>query len=94
MENNGTKDVTTNEIMKFLKEHMVMKEEFYSEIAAIHKEMTTKASKEDLGRLRSDLIDFSDKKFFALTDILSKKGVVTPRDVQAVFGIDPSPQSA
>ena len=44
MENNGTKDVTTNEIMEFLKEHMVMKEEFYSEIAAIRKEMATKAS--------------------------------------------------
>ncbi len=118
----NNKEVTTNEIMEFLKEHMVMREEFQdeiafnrrefasirAEIASIRKEMATKedleklrtelrselASKSDLGKLRSDLIDFIDKKFFTLTDILIKKGVVTPRDVQTVFGVEPKPYPA
>lgn len=40
--------VTTNEIMDFLKENMATKQEL----------------EEKLGKLRSDMIDYMDKKFF------------------------------
>lgn len=61
------KTVTTNEIMDFLKDHMVMKEEFHSKVASIHKEMATQEElKQEIGKLRSDIIDFIDKKIFDL----------------------------
>jgi len=94
-----------HESMDFIKENMVLKDEFNAlraEVASIRKDMATKEElatlrkelKGDIGKLRSDLIDFIDKKFFTLTDILVKKGVVTARDVQTVFGVDPEPLAA
>ena len=99
----------SQERFDFIKENMVMKKEFYQEIASIRAEMATKedlkefakkedlkdfVKKEDIGRLRSDLIDFIDKKFLALTNVLIQKDVVTAQDVQAVFGVDSLPQVA
>ena len=71
--------------VKQIKETMATKED----LAALRTEL-----KSDLGKLRSDIIDFIDKKFFTLTDILIKKGIVSQQDVKAVFGIDPLVQTA
>lgn len=68
---NGQHDVTTNEIMEFLKEHMVMKSEALTKEDGLTKqefreEMKKYATKEDLrseiGKLRNDTTDLLDRK--------------------------------
>jgi len=65
--------VTTNEIMDFLKENMATKndiKDLQGQVNEIKSTMATKddiknmATKDDLGKLRSDMIDYMDKKFF------------------------------
>lgn len=47
-------DVSTNEIMQFLKENMVMREEF-------HETLTDYATKEDLIGFKSDIMESVDR---------------------------------
>lgn len=54
------KQVTTNDIMEFLQDHMVMKEEFYSEIGQVRSEINALDVK--LNKTKLDLIDAMDEK--------------------------------
>lgn len=58
------KQVSTNEIMDFLQDHMVMKEEFHFEIAQVKSEI--KALDVKINKTKLDLIDAMDEKIGAL----------------------------
>ncbi len=71
-DSNKKNDVTTDDIMNFLVDHMATKEELRYEISEIKKIMATQddlkgmATKEDLGKLRSDMIDHMEKNTLKL----------------------------
>ncbi len=101
--NNGTYEVSTNEIMDFLKEHMVTK----ADLKEILKDYATK---EDMGKMRSDIIDFvdnkitdikgdmiaivrkEDRKLIKLIEILLQNQTISQKDASTVFGMEPFPQ--
>lgn len=88
--------VTNDEIMDFLKENMVTKQEL----------------DERLGRLRSELIDYLDKRLMdlkgdlvvimksedrklnALIELLVQKSVLTVTEAKTITKLEPFPQAA
>lgn len=65
---NEKQTVTTNDIMDFLVEHMATKEELRYEVSQLRKEMATK---DDLGKLKSEMIDYIAKQMNELKIDLS-----------------------
>ncbi len=98
---------TTNEIMEFLQEHMVTKQELKDEL----KHMVTKQElKEELQKLRLDFLDSmdekistlkgdltvmmrgEDKKLAALIGLLKNKQVIDEQEARALLSLHPFPQ--
>ena len=69
-QNESHNTTTTDEIMDFLKENMVTREEFSElreDVSGLKETMVTKQElTEALGKLRSDLIDYMDKRLLDL----------------------------
>ncbi|TAL49899.1 hypothetical protein EPN81_04285 [Patescibacteria group bacterium] len=102
-------DATTTDIMEFLQDHMVTKEEFRGEINRLDSKINqldgkinqTKldildAMDEKLGSLKGDLIVMmrnEDKKVTMLIEILKQKNVLDKNDVDALSVLQPFPQS-
>ncbi|MBI4252631.1 hypothetical protein HY623_00395 [Candidatus Uhrbacteria bacterium] len=105
-DNNQKNSVTTDEIMNFLVDHMVTKEELRYEVAEIRKEMATKS---ELGKLRSDMIDHmnkntlqlettfgtmmraEDRKVGALINLLADKNVISSQEAGMILKLEPFP---
>ena len=95
---------TNDEIMEFLQENMVTREEFN----VVKETMVTKDElKNEIGKLRSDMIDFiskenlnmkadivtmlktEDQKIVALIQVLVNKNVISDLEAKAISKIDP-----
>ncbi|OGG49496.1 hypothetical protein A3F28_01655 [Candidatus Uhrbacteria bacterium RIFCSPHIGHO2_12_FULL_57_11] len=57
-------DVTTGELMDFLQDHMVMKEDFVLELSkmATKEDLARMVTKEDLNRQKAEILDAMDDK--------------------------------
>ena len=102
------KQVTTNEIMDFLQDHMVMKEEFKSEITQVRSEikaLDVKLNKTKLelidamdeknAALRGDIIVLmrgEDRKLTSLIEIMKRKNLLDANEAQALLALPPFPQ--
>lgn len=102
---NQKNGVTTDDIMNFLVDHMVTKEEL-DEVRQIM------ATKEDLGKLRSDMIDnmekntlklettfgvmmrAEDQKVGALVNLLTNKNVISAQEAGLILKMTPFPSTA
>ncbi len=101
-ESNNQNGVTSGEVLEFLKEHMVMKEDFDQDIKGINSEMQSIRSEmvtkeyldEKLGDLRGDLTVLmrkEDVKLRELITILQTKQVLTPEEVKRLLQLEPFP---
>ncbi len=99
-QNEPTANVTTNDIMDFLVEHMVTKDELSFEVNKLRSE-----TKEEIGKLRSDMIDYigrqmielkvdlsslirqNDRKITVLLDILKANNIITPAQAKKVHSL-------
>ncbi len=99
-QNKSATDVTTNDIMDFLVQHMATKDELRHEIGALRSEI-----KDDMGKLRSDIIDYigkeisdlkvdlstlirqNDRKITVLLDILKANNIITAAQAKKVHSL-------
>jgi hypothetical protein len=98
-------DATTNEIMEFLQEHMVTREEFNQldgKVGGLEQKLNqTKLDildsiDEKLGNLKGDLIILmrkEDKKVDHLIKLLQEKSILSEEDAVSLLEIRPFPQS-
>ncbi len=90
-------ETTTNEIMEFLRDNMVTKGDFDSEIGTIKSTMVTKDYLDDkLSDLRGDLsvmIRKEDRKLVELISVLKAKDVLSDEDVAKLLALEPFPQT-
>lgn len=95
--------VTTDEIMDYLKENMVTREEFQEELKKF-------ATKEDLGKFKLEIFDHvddkladlkgdlvllarkEDRKLGSVVELLAEKQVFTASDAKGVFQMEPFPR--
>lgn len=98
MEKNQT---TTDEIMDFLKEHMVTKEEaknFATKSDLRAQELRLLDAMDDkLINLKGDLINVirkEDRKLIELVTILRKRDAINDDDVKQLLALEPFPQSS
>lgn len=82
-------DVTTNDIMDFLVEHMSTKEELHHEIGILRSDMIDFIGKQvkDLKIDLSLLIRQNDRKVTCLLDILQANNIITPAQAKKVNSI-------
>lgn len=116
MNENNNKEITTSEIMEFLQgdlmgflqEHMVTREEFESRFNVLDGKIDlldiklnkTKldlidAMDEKNAALRGDIVVLmrgEDKKVIALIEILKKKNLLNENEAQALLALPPFPQ--
>ena len=101
MENNTLNEIL--EIVVFIKDHAVTKEEFDKEIKGINGEikgikssMVTKAYLDDkLAKQTGDLIVLlrkEDTKLRTLIEILAERRVLTEQDKMRIFSMEPFPE--
>lgn len=101
MSNNN--EVTTGEIMEFLQEHMVTKEELKEDLKGF-------ATKEDLRKMQEEILDGVDEKLFnlrgdlvmitrgedrkiaGLIGLLQNKSIISKKEAQALLMMEPFPQ--
>jgi hypothetical protein len=86
--------VSTNEIMEFLQDHMVMKEEFESRMNRQKLEFLDSMD-EKLATLKGDLIVLmrgEDKKLSTLIEVLASKQVLSQDEAQSILAMHPFPQ--
>ncbi len=83
------KKVTTNEIMDFLVKHMVTKAEFQELDKRVTNLEQVSATKEDLGKFRSDVIDYIDRRLtkqsIELSKVIDKTEMKADRIVDALL---------
>lgn len=87
-------DVTTGEIMEFLKDHMVMKGEFTMEL---NKQKTEILDEIDikLADLKGDLVILmrkEDRKVVSLIALLREKKVISEEEAKGLLTLEPFPQ--
>jgi len=101
-------EITTNDIMGFLQEHMVTKQELKEEL----KDMVTKQElRQELNKQKLDILDSmdekistlkgdmtvmmrgEDKKLVALIDLLKNKKVIDEQEAYALTSLHPFPQT-
>ena len=104
---NNTQQVSTDKIMQYLKEFMVVKEDLKQVKDELRQEF-----KSELGKLRSDFMDYldrrlldlkgdlvvilksEDRKLCALVELLVAKSVITTPEAHSIIKMQPFPQSA
>lgn len=98
-------EITTNEIMEFLKEHMVMKEELNEELINLEDRMTRKmgqskldiidAMDDKLASLKGDLVVLmrkEDSKVLYLIKLLHEKKFLAEEEVKELLKMEPFPR--
>lgn len=96
MSNNN--DVTTGEIMEFLQEHMVTKEELREDLTRELRKMQEEildGVDEKLFNLKGDLVIImrkGDHKLAGLISLLQDKSVISEKEAQALLMMEPFPQ--
>jgi hypothetical protein len=99
------KDVTSNDVMNFLQEHMVTREELGVELKNMKSELRSEMQKnkldmmdsmdDKLSSLKGDLVIMlrkEDKKVSALIDLLKSKEVITVIEADELLELRPFPQ--
>ncbi len=98
------KETTTNEIMGFLQEHMVTKEEFLGlkgEVGDLHVKVNqTKldlidAMDDKLGDLRADIVVLmrkEDRKVTSLIELMREKELLTKEEAGSLLELEPFPR--
>ncbi len=102
-------DVTTNEIMEFLRDNMVTKEDAHD--FATKKDLENFATKKDLNIQKHEILDAlddklanlkgdltvlmrkEDRKLLALIKRLKDKNVLSDQDVEELLSMEPFPQT-
>ncbi len=87
-------DASTNDIMDFLKDNMVTREEFESRMN-LQKLDLIDAMDDKIGALKGDLIIMlrkEDRKVTALIDILKVKEILTEDEASSVMALEPFPR--
>lgn len=103
-QNNKQYGVTTDEIMDYLKDNMVIKTEF-NEVKDDLKELRKDMNKmkldiidhvdEKLADLKGDLVILmrkEDKKLISLIELLINKKLITSIEAKSIFQMEPFPQ--
>jgi hypothetical protein len=90
----GDNNVTTDEIMDFLLENMVTKEEMDQKLNSLELKLND-AMDDKLLNLKGDLINVvrkEDRKLIELVALLKKKKVLSDDDVRELLALEPFPQ--
>ncbi|MEK7620691.1 MAG: hypothetical protein AAB413_05660 [Patescibacteria group bacterium] len=86
--------VTTNDIMEFLQDHMVMKEELDTRLNKLRLDILDGVD-EKLGTMKGDLVVMmrnEDQKVMLLVEKLKQKNIFDDRDVEEFRALLPFPQ--
>ncbi|MEK7073482.1 MAG: hypothetical protein AAB974_03540 [Patescibacteria group bacterium] len=94
-------EVTTGEIMEFLKDHMVTREDFDARMAEMGVEMRKMKVEildgvdDKITNLKGDLIVLmrkEDRKVITLIGLLREKQVISEEEAKSLLGMEPFPQ--
>ncbi len=99
-------DITTNDIMEFLQEHMVTKEELHSELSSLRNELRSEIRQselkildsvdEKLSNLKGDLTVMmrgEDRKLTFLIKKMLERKLLSKEDADEILSLHPFPQS-
>ncbi len=88
-------EVTTNEIMAFLKDTVATKDDLHREVSVLKGELTD-AIDDKLGGLKADLTILmrkEDRKVVGLIELLKGKKLISDSEAQKLLGMEPFPQT-